>query len=72
MPATVAVIKGQVHVGLDEALLHSLAEGGSEELVKISRRDFPYDLHSVSFDLRGLNSGLLIFNFSFLNAQNWE
>ena len=26
----------------------------------------------MSFDLGGLHSGLLISNFSFLNAQNWE
>ena len=38
-PATIAVIEGRVHEGLQPAELHSLATGG-ESLLKISQRDF--------------------------------
>ena len=39
VPATIAVHKGQVHVGLSSDMLEDLANDDS--VVKISRRDFP-------------------------------
>ena len=39
IPATIAVLKGQVHVGLSSDMLENLAN--DENVVKISRRDFP-------------------------------
>lgn len=46
MPATVAILGGQVHVGLSGAELETLAEK-KEPCVKTSRRDFPFVLAKV-------------------------
>ena len=40
MPATIAVLNGQVHVGLSDSLLEDLSN--DQNAIKISRRDFPY------------------------------
>lgn len=45
VPATVAVLKGQVHVGLSHDQLRDLA--AEKKCIKISRRDFPYVLAKV-------------------------
>ena len=42
VPATIAVIKGRIHVGLEDGMLEELA--GAKNTIKISRRDFPYAL----------------------------
>ena len=42
IPATIAVIKGRIHVGLEDGMLEELA--GAKDTIKISRRDFPYAL----------------------------
>lgn len=41
VPATIAVIEGKIHVGLEEGMLHELANT-NENIVKVSRRDLPY------------------------------
>eukprot|EP00729_Bicosta_minor_P010316 gene10316-7034_t len=38
-PATIAIIRGNVHVGLEQAELQLLAEEGAESFTKVSRRD---------------------------------
>ena len=38
IPATIAIIKGKVHIGLDDAHLESLANGQTP-ITKVSRRD---------------------------------
>ncbi|ESO94089.1 hypothetical protein LOTGIDRAFT_176731, partial [Lottia gigantea] len=43
IPATIGVLDGRVHVGLDKTQLEQLGSKG-KDLVKISRRDFPYVL----------------------------
>lgn len=48
MPATVAILNGQVKVGLTKAMLQELAEN-SKTAVKVSRRDFPYVMSKVNF-----------------------
>ncbi|XP_069759704.1 uncharacterized protein [Narcine bancroftii] len=52
IPATIAVIKGEVHVGLSESNLEYLAE--SKDTVKVSRRDLPYILS------KGLSGGTTV------------
>ncbi len=42
VPATIAIINGEIRIGLDETALNVLAE--SEDVMKISRRDIPYAL----------------------------
>lgn len=39
IPASIAVLKGRVHIGLDEQSLETLAK--SRDAVKVSRRDLP-------------------------------
>ncbi|MCO5577660.1 hypothetical protein L7F22_031491 [Adiantum nelumboides] len=39
VPATVALLDGKAHVGLDRAQIERLAEGGPAKAVKTSRRD---------------------------------
>lgn len=39
VPATIAVMAGKIHVGLDEAQLQALAETPSEQVMKLSRAD---------------------------------
>lgn len=39
-PATIAVIRGRIHVGLEDGMLEELAM--AKNSIKISRRDFPY------------------------------
>lgn len=39
-PATIAIVDGRIHVGLDDATLERLARAGPEA-VKVSRRDLP-------------------------------
>ncbi|XP_042866047.1 pseudouridine-5'-phosphate glycosidase-like [Penaeus japonicus] len=53
VPATVAILGGQVHVGLSGAELETLAEK-KEPCVKTSRRDFPFVL------AKGLNGGTTV------------
>ncbi|CAH1775703.1 unnamed protein product [Owenia fusiformis] len=40
IPATIAIISGKIHVGLDESKLDNLAN--QSDVVKVSRRDLPY------------------------------
>ncbi|XP_031847824.2 uncharacterized protein LOC116433651 [Nomia melanderi] len=42
MPATIAVLKGQVHVGLNQEQLEVLAQPNSIDTVKCSRRDISF------------------------------
>lgn len=42
MPATIAVLKGQVHVGLNQEQLEVLARPNSIDTVKCSRRDISF------------------------------
>ena len=39
-PATIAVLNGRIHVGLENGMLEELAM--AKDTIKISRRDFPY------------------------------
>lgn len=39
VPATIAIMGGQIHIGLDDARLQALAETPSEEVMKLSRAD---------------------------------
>lgn len=45
VPATVGILRGQIHVGLTEEELEFLAS--SKNAVKVSRRDFPFVLSQV-------------------------
>lgn len=40
IPATIAIIKGKIKIGLNDEMLDFL--GKSDEILKVSRRDFPY------------------------------
>jgi len=42
VPATVAILKGRLHIGLSPAQIEHL--GSAEEILKVSRRDFSYCL----------------------------
>ncbi|KAK4321051.1 hypothetical protein Pmani_008121 [Petrolisthes manimaculis] len=53
VPATIAILEGQVHVGLSHTQLHTLATS-RDQCVKTSRRDFPYVL------AKGLNGGTTV------------
>ncbi|XP_027210795.2 uncharacterized protein [Penaeus vannamei] len=53
VPATIAILRGQVHVGLSAVELETLAEK-KEPCVKTSRRDFPFVL------AKGLNGGTTV------------
>ncbi|XP_019370953.1 PREDICTED: uncharacterized protein LOC109296156 isoform X2 [Gavialis gangeticus] len=46
VPATVGILNGKIHIGLNDEELHFLAK--SENLVKVSRRDLPYVLSQGS------------------------
>ncbi|XP_025054677.1 uncharacterized protein LOC102384925 isoform X4 [Alligator sinensis] len=46
VPATVGILNGNIHIGLNDEELHFLAK--SENLVKVSRRDLPYVLSQGS------------------------
>ena len=39
VPATIAVIKGQIHIGLDDATLEALAATPGDQVMKLSRAD---------------------------------
>ena len=39
IPATIAIIKGDVHVGLERANLELLAREGAETFTKVSRQE---------------------------------
>lgn len=45
VPATVGILRGQIHVGLTDEELEFLAS--SKNAVKVSRRDFPFVLSQV-------------------------
>lgn len=45
VPATVGILRGQIHVGLTDEELKFLAS--SKSAVKVSRRDFPFVLSQV-------------------------
>lgn len=47
VPATVGILNGKIHIGLNDEELHFLAK--SENLVKVSRRDLPYVLSQVLY-----------------------
>ncbi|XP_042232097.1 pseudouridine-5'-phosphate glycosidase-like [Homarus americanus] len=53
VPATIAIIKGQVYAGLSHEQLHVLA-AQKDPCVKTSRRDFPYVL------AKGINGGTTV------------
>lgn len=42
VPATIAVFKGKIHIGIDQDIMHHLAS--SDEVIKASRRDLAYVL----------------------------
>nr|XP_033331450.1 pseudouridine-metabolizing bifunctional protein C1861.05 [Megalopta genalis]XP_033331451.1 pseudouridine-metabolizing bifunctional protein C1861.05 [Megalopta genalis]XP_033331452.1 pseudouridine-metabolizing bifunctional protein C1861.05 [Megalopta genalis] len=41
IPATIAILKGQVHIGLNREQLEALAESNTVKSIKCSRRDIP-------------------------------
>lgn len=43
MPATIAILRGRIKIGLSSSELHQLADTKTE-VIKTSRRDFPYVL----------------------------
>lgn len=45
VPATIGILRGQIHVGLTDEELQFLAS--SKNVVKVSRRDLPYVLSQV-------------------------
>lgn len=45
VPATIGILRGQIHVGLTDEGLQFLAS--SKNVVKVSRRDLPYVLSQV-------------------------
>ena len=70
-PATIAVIKGRIHVGLEDGMLEELAM--AKNSIKISRRDFPYAIAknlsggtTVAGTMMIANQGFFFDDFSFL------
>lgn len=45
VPATIALLDGKVHVGLNEQQLHRVAD--DFDSIKVSKRDIPYALVNV-------------------------
>lgn len=62
VPATVAILDGQIHAGLSPDQLHDLAT--KDDCVKTSRRDFPYVLAKVGFSFPANRKTLCVYKYA--------
>lgn len=60
VPATIAIVKGRLKVGLSPAEINFLASPDNQNVIKTSRRDLPYVLSKV----------VIIFKFMYINLYN--
>lgn len=60
VPATIAIVKGRLKVGLSPADINFLASPDNQNAIKTSRRDFPYVLSKV----------VIIFQLMYINWYN--
>lgn len=68
VPATIGILNGHIHVGLQDEELDFLAT--AKDVMKVSRRDFPYVLSQV---LDGIpHSILLVLHKSGIRVSWWK